>query len=184
MEREFFQSAADYRDTLEQELKRHRGDSKAQIRDLQDTITQLQSRIREKEEQIQYLVDRAKKTEAGEAGDAAELRERLNETHIRYTKTVEQYKDLFRTCEQELYVSEQKRMDLQREHDSLLRSREQSNQAVKRYADLYHQAQIQLLEAERRRIELIRKIAQGEVIAIAADDTASFGLAQQNPIDR
>ncbi len=178
-------NAEDYRDRIESDLNRFRGKPLDQVRDVQEQVHILTERLREKDEQITFLVEKSKRFETQGSGDAADLREQLNESHLRYTRTIEQYKDLYRTCEQELYLGEQKRAELQRDFDKLLRGREQSAAAVKQYAELYHQAERQLLEAEKRRIALQRRISELEAgHRLAQSGAAGHGLAAREELSK
>ena len=178
-------SAEDYRDRIESELSRYRGKPLDQVRDVQEQVHILTERLREKDEQITFLVEKSKRFETNGTGDAADLRDQLNESHLRYTRTIEQYKDLYRTCEQELYLVEQKRAELQRDFDKLLRGREQSAAAVKQYSELYHQAERQLLEAEKRRVSLQRRISELEAgHRLAQSGAAGHGLAAREELSK
>lgn len=149
--------ALEFRDRIESELNQHRGDVPARVRELKEEVSSLVATVRKKDAEIHDLMSRSNGQSV-----ARENPERVKQISERYQATIEQYKDLFQTCEQELYQSEQSRLILEKKIREMSRAHKEQMEVVSGSTALYHDAEKRVIAAEKKCLELTQRLAQRE----------------------
>ncbi|MBL7716203.1 MAG: hypothetical protein JNL01_12130 [Bdellovibrionales bacterium] len=150
-------SALDFRDRVESELNQHRGDVPARVRELKEEVSNLVATVRKKDAEIHDLLARS-----NQGSVVRENPERLKQISERYQSTIDQYKDLFQTCEQELYQSEQSRLILEKKIREMARAHKEQMEVLSGSTALYHDAEKRVIAAEKKALELTQRLAQRE----------------------